>query len=195
MSDDDPNDEQPGAEPGSFAPEPSYPPMEAPALERLNLKGAKVRETSPPLAGYVAHEEVAGTPFLRDNPFSDNTPGIFGGETPFFQSEAPAFDFEMEDTDGIPTGLPNLLDLPELEVWVPRQTDVLPDPSGPVMAEVLGVDGVKEAVEEAEARHAVAVSGLEKKHARELRVAFSVGVIVTSLLWGILLLALSLQAE
>ena len=47
---------------------------------------------------------------LRDNPFGSNP---FGGETPFFTGGGSAPGFELDDTDGIPVGLPDLLHLPD----------------------------------------------------------------------------------
>lgn len=58
---------------------------------------------------------------LRDNPFG-STP--FGGETPFFTDSGgttPAF--ENDDTEGIPCGLPDLLDLPDEVPEVPRAAE------------------------------------------------------------------------
>ena len=195
MYDDDPNEEQQGEpEESGFVPESSSPPMDAPELQSLNLKGAKVRETSSPLLDYVSREDPDATPVLRDTPFGNDAPGIFGGETPFFQSTGGAgFDFEMDDTEGIPTGLPNLIDLPpapdlaDIDEWVPVTEDLIPERSQPVMVQrVLGVDPtppapppVDEEAEKAKLRY-------------QQMVAFSIGVLVTSLLWGVLLF-LSLQ--
>jgi hypothetical protein len=197
MIDDDPNeDPESGPDPtgSDFVPENSSPPMDPPGLEKLNLKGAAVRQQSPPLASYVTRDDAGDAPVLRDTPFGGDAPGIFGGETPFFQSEAPGFDFEMDDTEGIPTGLPDLHDLSAFEDWVPAPTDKLPEPSGPVMPDVLGIDVVQEALDEAGERHARIVEALETRMKFNQLVAGSVGIIVSSLLWGTLLY-LALQSQ
>lgn len=79
----------------------------------------------------TVEEPTGGVPWatpdegvLRDNPFGA-TP--FGGETPFFVGGGgggPAF--ASDDTDGIPLGLPDLLDLPEVsEVPTRAETETL----------------------------------------------------------------------
>ncbi|MEZ4317363.1 MAG: hypothetical protein R3F61_07655 [Myxococcota bacterium] len=195
MRDDDPEDAADtgsgsGAKHSGFVPEPSQPPMDAPALERLKLEGQRVRNTSKPFASYVHNEEMdsGGTPFLRDTPFGDNTPGIFGGETPFFVQETRGFDFEMDDTEGIPTGLPNLLDLAPVATPAPEPRVIAPEPPPEPAVATVRVETVVETV----VVHADEAA-IEARIRDQQRIAFSVGVLVASVLWG-LLLFLALRA-
>jgi len=160
--------------PKGFEPEPSSPPMEAPELERLHMKPEAI--VTGPIASYVSREELpdGDTPFLRDTPFGEIG---FGGETPFFMgSDNPGYDFETSDTDGIPTGLPDLIDLPPAPDNIPVDSDDTPA-------------GVPRVVY-------VSAKPLDPKKQRQDRLVwFSVGVLVTSLLWAILLYLFSLQAQ
>ncbi len=200
-------------------PEPSTPPMDAPTLEGLQLDKERVEQTSGPVRRYASNQPVnvdAGgeTPFLRDTPFASNTPG-FGGETPFFMGASDEqFDFETDDTDGIPTGLPDLLNLDDLSVPpLPRPRDAAPETCDPerahaappsesdlskrVDARVQAViqDAVNHAVEHAiTTERARAAERAKSKRAEARMMAFGVGVFMASALWG-LLLALALYYE
>jgi hypothetical protein len=120
---------------------PSFSELDPPALEPVREPTDELVKPNAPLLQYVRHQESPGdgaTPFLADRPFGDQT--FFGNQmTPFFVNDsAPAADYDTDDTDGIPTGLPDLLNLAPLgtappppaarapaanDVWVPS-TDV-----------------------------------------------------------------------
>jgi hypothetical protein len=190
--------------------EPSIPPMDAPALEAMQLDREGVERTSGPIRRYAAnqlldpHPSGAGAEVLRDTPFAANTPG-FGGETPFFMGAAETgFDFEMDDTDGIPTGLPDLLNLDDASVpplapaadaaaSAPAPDDVAAAVEARVQ-EVLQA-AVNQAVEQAVLTDRQNAAERERKRRAEARMmAFGIGVFLTSALWG-LLLALALYYD
>lgn len=110
---------------------PTVPPPRPPALEPLRERTDEIVRKDAPLTHYVRHDTPADeTPFLADKPFGDHFAA--GQMTPFFLNDAPAFDFDTEDTEGIPTGLPNLRDLPPLATPAPAPRAA----EAPVVAEV-----------------------------------------------------------
>lgn len=154
--------------------------LDPPELERLSLDTDEVAKRTGMVPSYVRNEErtpATETPFMRDTPFGEG-PGIVGGETPFFTNSAPAYDFEMDDTDGIPTGLPNLYDLPEVP-------DV-PVVSHTAETEVVEIEKVVETVRIERVTDTRAVERAEKRGHQNARTAFFLGVIASSILWGIL---------
>ena len=217
-----PNDENP------TEPESAEPP-EAPTLEGLHLDKEQVEHTSGPIRRYASNQPQGGdvggeTPFIADTPFAANTPG-FGGETPFFMGATDAqFDFEMDDTDGIPTGLPDLLHLDDLSVppvtrdaapatfdveagddFVADTDDVAPEPSGLTEEEVAArvatqvqeivQTAVNNAVEQAIHTERTQAAERQKKKLADARMmTFGVAVFMASAVWGILL-ALALYYE
>jgi len=84
--------------------------MDAPELKAVRAVGP-LGEPTDPLQRYVRHETPSAA-VLRDQPFGSQP--TFGGETPFFtQAEiSPETNWDLDDTEGIPTGLPDLLHLP-----------------------------------------------------------------------------------
>lgn len=139
--------------------------LDAPALERLAASPDEVVPPDAPLKQYVLNEDPpAGV--VRDLPFGASLG--FGGETPFFtNTESSPVAWQPNDTDGIPTGLPDLLDLPELST--PR-----PPTPAPRTEVVVQID-----------RHAVE----QARHQGHIQaaVAFVAGAVVAVVAWLIFL--------
>lgn len=162
-------------------PDPDDRALEPPGLENLRLDADEIARGTGMVDSYVKNEERAPvaeeTPFMADTPFGTG-PGIVGGETPFFlQNDTAGYDFEMDDTDGIPTGLPDLHDLARYPTeWTPPEEEE-------TLTEIEIVEKVRvERVTDTKAVVRAEQSGLQRA-----LIAFAAGVFASSLLWGVLL--------
>lgn len=181
----------PEGEPGTsdappFDEDASLPQMDAPALEELGAVPPPAPLPPPVHRPPPGQDEPSDEPrILRDNPFGDNKPG-FAGDMPFFvESPTARFDFETDDTDGIPTGLPDLKNLGAYDVdFEPHPNDELPHVSNPVMASlVLG----KEPTEEVTPSAAAPAPDPGVRQTDRL-MGFATGVVIASLLWGVIVI-------
>lgn len=102
---------------------------------------------------------------LRDNPFGASP---VGGETPFFTGPSDAGGSFEDDTEGIPLGLPGLLDLPD----VPEVTAI---PAAPVAEAVAELDVTLERTPRISRDPALDI--------RQVQQAFAAGLVVASVAW------------